>query len=75
MHSRAAAADAAVAAAAVKYSKPDIGGPVPLKKMTVPEALLMDLFGSSCLPCLSVCGSSLAPCASRSHSRVCPDTC
>jgi hypothetical protein len=43
-----------LAAAAVKFSVQHMFGNVPLAKLTVPEALLISLLNTSCLPCLSV---------------------
>lgn len=43
-----------LAVAAVKYSVQRMFGNVPLAKLTVPEAMLIGLLNTSCLPCLAV---------------------
>lgn len=44
----------AVPAAAVKYCPPNMWGSVSHKKLTVPEAVLLELFQTTCLFCLAV---------------------
>lgn len=43
-----------LAVAAVKYATQRMFGDVPLAKLTVPEAMLIGLLNTSCLPCLAV---------------------